>query len=64
MTGIVDWEFAGFYPEYWDCTKSMFEGFRWPKRYNNMIRGVFSELADYSRELDIEKRSWESGDAV
>ncbi|KAI1442016.1 hypothetical protein F5Y02DRAFT_410420 [Annulohypoxylon stygium] len=64
VTGIVDWEFAGFYPEYWDCTKSMFEGFRWPKRYNNMIRGVFSELADYSRELDIEKRSWESGDAV
>ncbi|KAI0899541.1 hypothetical protein F4806DRAFT_505856 [Annulohypoxylon nitens] len=64
VTGIVDWEFAGFYPEYWDCTKSMFEGFRWSKRYNNMIQGVFSELADYSRELDIEKRSWESGDAV
>ncbi|KAI0889355.1 uncharacterized protein GGS22DRAFT_184933 [Annulohypoxylon maeteangense] len=62
VTGIIDWEFAGYYPEYWDYTKSMFEGFRWSLRYNNMVKGVFSEFKDYSQELDVEVRSWESGD--
>lgn len=28
VTGIVDWETSGYYPEYWDYTKAMFEGFR------------------------------------
>jgi hypothetical protein len=64
VTGIVDWENAGHYPEYWEYTKALFEGFRWPQRYNNMIHGVFAEFGDYSREFDVEKRSWESGDAV
>ncbi|OTA98636.1 hypothetical protein M426DRAFT_17234 [Hypoxylon sp. CI-4A] len=57
VTGIIDWEGAGFYPEYWDYTKAMFEGFRWPKRYNDMMHTVFSEFGDYSREFDVEKRS-------
>ena len=64
VSGIVDWESAGHYPEYWEYTKAMFEGFRWPKRYNDVIHGVFKEFGDYSQELDVEKRSWESGDAV
>ncbi|KAI1460436.1 hypothetical protein F4805DRAFT_417523 [Annulohypoxylon moriforme] len=64
VTGIVDWEFAGYLPEYWDCTKSMFEGFRWSLRYNDMMKSVFSEFGDYSKELDVERRSWESGDGV
>ena len=64
VTGIVDWENSGHYPEYWDCTKAMFEGFRWTKRYNNLVKGIFKELGDYSREIDIETRSWESGDGV
>ncbi|KAK4446309.1 kinase-like domain-containing protein [Podospora aff. communis PSN243] len=64
ITGIVDWENAGHYPEYWEYTKALFEGFRWPQRYNNIIHGVFSEFGDYSKEFDVEKRSWESGDAV
>lgn len=28
LSGIVDWETSGYYPEYWDCTKALFEGFR------------------------------------
>lgn len=64
VTGIVDWETAGYYPEYWDYTKAMFERFRWSRRYNDLIHAVFSEFGDYSREFDVEKRSWESGDAV
>ncbi|XXG99277.1 hypothetical protein Hte_005614 [Hypoxylon texense] len=64
VTGIVDWETAGYYPEYWDYTKAMFEGFRWTRRYNNMVHEVFSEFGDYSRELDVERRSWATGDGI
>jgi predicted SnoaL-like aldol condensation-catalyzing enzyme len=28
ITGIVEWENSGYFPEYWDCTKAQFEGFR------------------------------------
>ncbi|KAI4865650.1 hypothetical protein F4820DRAFT_447857 [Hypoxylon rubiginosum] len=64
VTGIVDWETAGYYPEYWDYTKALFEGFRWSRRYNNLVHEVFSEFRDYSEELDVERRSWATGDGV
>ena len=64
VTGIVDWETAGYYPEYWDYTKALFEGFRWRPRYLKMVHRVFAEFGDYSAELDVETRSWESGDGV
>lgn len=28
VTGIVDWEMAGYYPEYWEYTKALYERFR------------------------------------
>lgn len=64
VTGIVDWENSGYYPEYWDYTKAMFEGFRWPWRYNDLMKGVFATFGDYSQEYAVEKRSWESGDGI
>ncbi|KAM5386124.1 hypothetical protein ACJA88_002274 [Fusarium oxysporum] len=64
LSGIIDWETAGNYPEYWDYTKSMFEGFRWPRRHNEMMQDVFNEFGDYSKELDVERRAWESGDGI
>jgi hypothetical protein len=64
VTGIVDWETAGYYPEYWDYTKALFEGFRWRPRYIKMVHRVFAEFGDYSKESDVEKRAWESGDGV
>jgi hypothetical protein len=64
VTGIVDWETAGYYPEYWDYTKAMFEGFRWTLRYNDLVRDAFSEFGDYSREFVVEKMSWEAGDGI
>jgi aminoglycoside phosphotransferase (APT) family kinase protein len=64
VSGIVDWETAGYYPEYWDYTKAMFEGFRWSTRHNDLIKEVFGAFGDYSRELDVERRSWEAGDAI
>lgn len=42
VSGIVDWEFAGFYPEYWEYTKSLFEGFRWSERYAACIMAYSS----------------------
>jgi aminoglycoside phosphotransferase (APT) family kinase protein len=64
VSGIVDWENSGYYPEYWDYTKAMFEGFRWTFRHNEMVKRVFSEFGDYSAESEVEKRSWESGDGI
>ncbi|KAI7767447.1 hypothetical protein LZL87_010775 [Fusarium oxysporum] len=64
LSGIIDWETAGYYPEYWDYPKSMFEGFRWPRRHNEMMHDVFSEFGDYSEELAVERRAWESGDGI
>ncbi|KAL2173890.1 uncharacterized protein P884DRAFT_316935 [Thermothelomyces heterothallicus CBS 202.75] len=64
VSGIVDWENSGFYPDYWDCTKAFFEGFRWSRRYNDMVRGVFAALGDYEKELEVERRSWELGDGI
>ncbi|KAL1878540.1 hypothetical protein VTK73DRAFT_7881 [Phialemonium thermophilum] len=64
ISGIVDWEMAGYFPEYWDYTKALFEGFRWRKRYKDWLADVFSIFGDYSRELDVERRSWETGDGI
>ncbi|KAK4142033.1 uncharacterized protein C8A04DRAFT_30437 [Dichotomopilus funicola] len=64
VTGIVDWETAGYYPEYWDYTKALFEGLRWEPRFLKMVHRVFAAFGDYSKELDVERRAWGSGDAV
>lgn len=64
VTGIVDWETAGYYPEYWDYTKAVFGAGRWRRRYVGMVHRVFAAFGDYSRELDVERRSWELGDGV
>lgn len=64
VAGIVDWETAGYYPEYWDCTKSLYEGSRWPQRHNEVMKSVFAALGDYTAEMDVERRSWESGDGL
>ena len=50
VTGIVDWENSGYYPEYWEYTKALFEGFRWTKRHNDMMHRIFEKIGNYSRE--------------
>lgn len=61
VSGIIDWEMAGYYPEYWEYTQALYEGFRWTWRYNNMVHGVFKGIGDYSKEFEVEKHAWESG---
>ncbi|KAH7171418.1 hypothetical protein EDB81DRAFT_638357 [Dactylonectria macrodidyma] len=64
VAGIVDWENSGFYPEYWECTKAQFEGFRYDQRWRRLLYDVFRPHGDYSKELELEKRSWRESDAV
>lgn len=61
VTGIVDWEMAGYYPEYWEYTKALYKRFRWARRYNNMFHWMFRLFGNYSKEFDVELRSWKAG---
>lgn len=61
VTRIPDWEMAGHYPEYWEYTKALYERFRWTRRYQSMIHGLFGHFGNYSKEYDVGRRSWEAG---
>ncbi|KAF4634077.1 hypothetical protein G7Y89_g4030 [Cudoniella acicularis] len=56
ISGIVDWENAGWYPEYWEYTKCHF-GVRLSQRWLKMIEAVFENK--YEEELEIERQYWE-----
>ncbi|TVY25258.1 hypothetical protein LHYA1_G007005 [Lachnellula hyalina] len=64
VTGIVDWETSGYYPEYWDYTKALFEGFRYTERWRDFMHDIFRAFGDLSKEFEVEKRSWEEGDYI
>ncbi|THV44440.1 hypothetical protein BGAL_0642g00030 [Botrytis galanthina] len=55
ISGIVDWENAGWYPEYWEYTKCHF-GCRLDKRWLKMIDATFEYR--YQEELEIERQYW------
>lgn len=55
ISGIVDWENAGWYPEYWEFTKCHF-GVRFHKRWLKLIGAVFGDK--YQEELGIERQYW------
>ncbi|GBF65926.1 hypothetical protein TMEN_8644 [Trichophyton mentagrophytes] len=56
LSGIVDWECAGYYPEYWEFTKGIYiiEGAADRER---IIRDAFPD-EDYQDELEAEKVLW------
>ncbi|TVY35184.1 hypothetical protein LOCC1_G008040 [Lachnellula occidentalis] len=64
VTGIVDWETSGYYPEYWDYTKALFEGFRYTERWRDFMHDIFRAFGDLSKEFEVERRSWEEGDYI
>jgi hypothetical protein len=64
VTGIVDWENSGYFPDYWDYTKSQFEGFRYDQRWRDFLSSMFVPFGDFSKEFEVEKRSWEEGDYI
>lgn len=55
ISGIVDEENAGWFPEYWEYTKCHF-GVTIHKRWLKMIDSVFENK--YETELGIEKQYW------
>lgn len=55
MSGIVDWECAGFLPEYWDFTKAMYSARRDP-----ILEAIFRRAFGlrYGSELKGERKLW------
>jgi hypothetical protein len=52
----VDWECAGFYPEYWEYTKLMYDAEMFPE-VRQIIHEAFSEEG-YEEELEAERLLW------
>ncbi|CAG8379326.1 unnamed protein product [Penicillium salamii] len=57
LSGIVDWESSGFYPEYWEFTKIMY-GVQGYAAIEPIMRDVFTEDSSYEEELAAEKLLW------
>lgn len=57
IVGIIDWELAGWYPEYWEYTKMHFN--YWPA-YEDFFAAVNSEpgIEKYPEELSAERDIW------
>ncbi|EFR00557.1 serine/threonine protein kinase [Nannizzia gypsea CBS 118893] len=56
LSGIVDWECAGYYPEYWEFTKGIYCVENSPER-EKIIRDAFPD-DNYDEELAAEKLLW------
>ncbi|OTA90524.1 hypothetical protein M434DRAFT_397896 [Hypoxylon sp. CO27-5] len=58
LSGIVDWETAGWYPDYWEYTKAYYVTklkWRWLR---DVIDATFRDLGDFSDDLDVERKLW------
>lgn len=54
ISGLIDWECAGFYPEYWEKTKSVHSVNRdtfWPVVFPRVMPG-------FEEEIEVEKWLW------
>ncbi|KAI0426010.1 kinase-like domain-containing protein [Xylaria sp. FL1042] len=58
LSGIVDWENSGWFPEYWDYTKAHFTT-KLKKRWLGIVDEVFKQFGDFESELAIERQFWE-----
>lgn len=58
VTGIIDWEFGGWYPEYWEYTKAHFRQTELPDWYE----GLDLAMERYDGELEAERVLWKQCD--
>lgn len=58
LSGVVDWENSGWFPEYWEYTKAHFAT-RLNRRWLNVVETVFGTFGDFEHELEIETELWE-----
>lgn len=60
IAGIVDWEFAGWYPEYWEYTKMHYGGAGVRPPWRKFFEAVEAEesFEKYKEELKAEEAIW------
>ena len=57
VSGVVDWEMAGWYPAYWDLAKAHYATrLKW--RWLRAVDDVFAAFGDYAEDLAIERKLW------
>ncbi|KAI5460472.1 hypothetical protein BGZ63DRAFT_414681 [Mariannaea sp. PMI_226] len=57
ISGIVDWETSGWYPEYWEYTKAHFVS-RLQRRWLRIVDEIFEQYGDFEDELETERHFW------
>jgi len=50
VTGIIDWEMAGFWPEWWEYRKALFGG-RYQQWWVNVVKDI---MPQYEKELAVD----------
>lgn len=60
IAGIIDWEFAGWYPEYWEYTKMHYGGAGARPAWKTFFDAVEAEegIEKYKEELKAEEAIW------
>ncbi|PWY90332.1 kinase-like protein [Aspergillus sclerotioniger CBS 115572] len=58
VSAIIDWEFGGWYPEYWEYTKAHFGQIEMPEWYE----GLEFAMARYDVEMRAERALWKQCD--
>ncbi|KAG6166363.1 hypothetical protein E4U27_008226, partial [Claviceps purpurea] len=63
LSGIIDWETCGWYPDYWESgttprrTAAHFIT-KLNRRWLKMVDAVFGKLGNYEAELAVERQLW------
>lgn len=57
LSGIVDWENSGWYPEYWELTKAHYIT-KLQRRWLRIVDEVFAKCGNYENELGTERQLW------
>ncbi|KAG6033691.1 hypothetical protein E4U19_006273 [Claviceps sp. Clav32 group G5] len=57
LSGILDWETCGWFPNYWEYTKAHF--ITMPhRRWFKIVDAVFKKLGNFEAELAVESQIW------
>lgn len=58
VTGIVDWEFSGWYPEYWEFAKAL-RGWQWQNDWSDYLSWILEPFySEYAVHLFLAKMLW------
>ncbi|KAG6233384.1 hypothetical protein E4U26_002382 [Claviceps purpurea] len=57
LSGIIDWETCGWFPDYWDYTKAHFITML-HRRWLRIVDTVFAKLGNFEAELAVESQIW------